>query len=223
MRVIAEERKQNTDKLLYSLPLSSMQIISAKYLAMIVVFLIPLAVISLYPVILSRFGAVSLITCYSTLFAFFMIGAAMLAVGLFMSSLTDNQIIAAIFTFTAIVSNYFLSSYASDISGEAQMTLIIMSSLIAALGIILYIMTRHVLLSVFVTAVLEGILACVYLLRTRWLEGLIYQLVMGISAFKRLNSFVNDLFDLSAIVFYLTVAALFVYFSIVSFEKRRWS
>ena len=62
-----------------------------KYLALLVVYLIPLAVISLYPLLFSRFGEVYLPTSYGSLFAFFLMGAALLAVGVFLSSLTDNQ------------------------------------------------------------------------------------------------------------------------------------
>ena len=49
MRVIAEERKQKTDQLLYSLPISTVQVIMGKYLALLVVYLIPLLIISIYP------------------------------------------------------------------------------------------------------------------------------------------------------------------------------
>lgn len=223
MRIIAEERKQNTDKLLYSLPLSSFQIVIAKYLAMIVVFVIPLAMISLYPIILSQYGAVTLVTCYSTLVAFFLLGAAMLALGMFMSSLTDNQIIAAVLTFVIIISNYFLSGYASDINGTAATSVIIISCLIVVIGIVLYIMTKHLLLSLTTAAIFEVILILIYILKKVWLENLVYQIAISISAFKRLNTFVNDIFDLTGVVFYLSVSALFIFFTIQSFEKRRWS
>ena len=223
MRVIAEERRQNTDKLLYSLPLSSSRIVLAKYLAMLVVFLVPLAVISLYPLMLARYGAVSLLTCYSTLLAFFLIGAAMLALGMFMSSLTDNQLIAAVLTFAVIVTNYFISGYASGISGTAETSLIVLSCLAAAAGAVTYGMTRGLPLSAAVAAVLEGALVAAYYLRRVWLENLVYRMAMAISAFKRLNTFVNDLFDLTGVVFYMSLAALFVFFTVQSFEKRRWS
>ena len=223
MRIIAEERRQSTDKLLYSLPLSSFQIIMGKYFAMIVVFLLPLTIISFYPAILSLFGAISLATCYSTIIAFFLLGSAMLAIGMFMSSLTDNQIIAAIMTFAVIVINYFISGYSSNISGTAQTSMAVFTCLILALGIIVFVMTRHIILSAIVAAVLEFGLAAIYLFKRAWLEGLVYHMAMSISAFKRLNVFVNDIFDLTGIIFYLSLAALFVFFTIQSFEKKRWS
>ncbi|MCL2539798.1 MAG: ABC transporter [Oscillospiraceae bacterium] len=223
MRVIAEERRQNTDKLLYSLPLSSFQIVIGKFLAMTVVFAIPLSVVSVYPVILAGYGAVPIATCYSTITAFFLLGSSMLAIGMFMSSITDNQIIAAISTFLIIAVNYFVSAYAGNVSGSARATLLIVSCLIAALALIIYVMTRHIPLSAAAAVVLEGLLVTIYFVKRAWLENLVYDMISAISAFKRLNVFVNDMFDLSGLVFYLSLTGLFVFFTILSFEKRRWS
>ena len=74
MRVIAEERRQKTDQLLYSLPVTTTQVVLGKYLALLTVYLLPLCVISLYPLIFSRFGDVYLLTSYGSLFAFFLMG-----------------------------------------------------------------------------------------------------------------------------------------------------
>ena len=95
MRVIAEERRQKTDQLLYSLPISTTQIVLGKYLALLAVYLIPLVIISIYPLIFAQFGEVYLPTSYGSLVAIFIMGAALVAVGVFISSLTDNQGLAA--------------------------------------------------------------------------------------------------------------------------------
>ena len=79
MRTLAEERRQRTDQLLYSLPITTTQVVLGKYLALLVVYLIPQAVISLYPLLFSQFGDVYLPTSYGSLFAFFLMGAALLA------------------------------------------------------------------------------------------------------------------------------------------------
>ena len=95
MRVLAEERRQKTDQLLYSLPITTVQIIAGKYLALLVLYLIPLAIIAVYPLIFAQFGDVYLLTSYGSILAFFLLGAALIAVGVFLSSLTDNQGLAA--------------------------------------------------------------------------------------------------------------------------------
>lgn len=91
MRVIAEEKKQKTDQLLYSLPITTTQVVLGKYLALLVMYLIPMAVICVYPLIFAQFGDVYLLTAYGSLFAFYLMGASLIAIGVFISSLTDNQ------------------------------------------------------------------------------------------------------------------------------------
>ena len=91
MRVLAEERRQKTDQLLYALPVSTVEVILGKYAALLVLYLVPLAIIAVYPLIFAQFGEVYLPTSYGSIFAFFLLGAALLAVGVFISSLTDNQ------------------------------------------------------------------------------------------------------------------------------------
>ena len=86
MRIIAEERKQKTDQLLYALPITTTQVVVGKYLALLTVYLIPLAVICLYPLIFAQYGDVYLLTAYGSLLAFFLLGAALIAVGVFLSS-----------------------------------------------------------------------------------------------------------------------------------------
>src|SRR5699024_879932 len=83
MRVLAEERRQKTDQLLYSLPVSTTEVILGKYAALVALYLVPLAIISVYPLIFAQFGEVYLPTSYGSIFAFFLLGAALLAVGLF--------------------------------------------------------------------------------------------------------------------------------------------
>lgn len=95
MRVIAEERRQKTDQLLYALPISTTDVVLGKYAALLVVFLVPLAVIAVYPLIFSCFGEVYLPVSYGSIFAYFVMGAALIAVGVFLSSLTENQGMAA--------------------------------------------------------------------------------------------------------------------------------
>lgn len=124
MRTLAEERRQRTDQLLYSLPITTTQVVLGKYLALLVVYLIPLAVISLYPLLFSQFGDVYLPTSYGSLFAFFLMGAALLAVGMFLSSLTDNQGFAAGIGVAAILLNYYSVSLAEYTSSTAMGSLI---------------------------------------------------------------------------------------------------
>lgn len=119
MKAVAEERRQKTDQLLYSLPITASQIMIGKYLALLVVYLVPLVVISFYPLIFARFGEVYLLTSYGSMFAFFMMGAAFIAIGMFISSLTDNLGFAAGIAILVILLNYYSVTLAEYVSSTA--------------------------------------------------------------------------------------------------------
>ena len=99
MRSMAEEKRQKTDQLLLTAPVSIWKIVEGKYLAMFTVFLIPMLVLCLYPLILLQFGSVSLPMAYTSIAGYTLFGAACLAIGLFLSALTESQVIAAVLTF----------------------------------------------------------------------------------------------------------------------------
>ena len=143
MRVIAEERKQRTDQLLYSLPITTTQVIVGKYLALLVVYLIPLCVICLYPLIFSQFGDVYLLTSYGSILAFFVMGAALIALGVFISSLTDNQGFAAGLGIAVILLNYYSVSLSEYVSSTAFGSAIALSVLALLLGVIIRYLTRN--------------------------------------------------------------------------------
>ncbi len=95
MRVLAEERRQKTDQLLYSLPLSMTQVVLGKYAALLCMLLIPTAILCLYPIALSTFGDIYFPAAFGAIAGFFFLGAALTAIGVFVSSVTESQAVAA--------------------------------------------------------------------------------------------------------------------------------
>lgn len=223
MRTLAEERRQRTDQLLYSLPITTTQVVLGKYLALLVVYLIPLAVISLYPLLFSQFGDVYLPTSYGSLFAFFMMGAALLAVGMFLSSLTDNQGFAAGIGIAAILLNYYSVSLAEYTSSTAMGSLIALYVIALLLGVVIRGLTRNENLAYGVTFVLIAALSVAYFVNSSAFEGLLPDIMTKLSLFRQFNSFVNGAFDLTAIVYYVSVMGFFLFLSVQSMEKRRYN
>ena len=223
MRVIAEERRQKTDQLLYSLPLTMTQVALGKYLAMLVIFLIPVAVIGVYPLVLTAFGAVYLPAAYGALTGFFFLGASLIAIGMFISSLTESQAVAAGLCFVVILLNYFISSLASYVPSTAFASFLCVAVCILVLGLIFRLLTRSGFAALVLTIVLEGGLVAAYTFRSADFQGLFPNLMEQLSLFDRFYEFVNGTFDLTAIVYYLTVIAVFVFLTVQSLEKRRWS
>ena len=222
MRTLAEERRQRTDQLLYSLPITTTQVVLGKYFALLVVYLIPLAVVSLYPLLFSQFGEVYLPTSYGSLFAFFMMGAALLAVGMFLSSLTDNQGFAAGIGIAAILLNYYSVSLAEYTSSTAMGSLIALYVIALLLGVVIHNLTRNENLAYGVTLVLIAALSVAYFVNSSAFEGL-PDIMTKLSLFRQFNSFVNGAFDLTAIVYYVSVMGFFLFLSVQSMEKRRYN
>lgn len=223
MRTLAEERRQRTDQLLYSLPITTTQVVLGKYFAILVVYLIPLAVVSLYPLLFSQFGEVYLPTSYGSLFAFFMMGAALLAVGMFLSSLTDNQGFAAGIGIAAILLNYYSVSLAEYTSSTAMGSLIALYVIALLLGVVIHNLTRNENLAYGVTLVLIAALSVAYFVNSSAFEGLLPDIMTKLSLFRQFNSFVNGAFDLTAIVYYVSVMGFFLFLSVQSMEKRRYN
>ena len=223
MRVIAEERRQKTDQLLYSLPITTTQVIAGKYLALLVVYLIPLCVISLYPLVFAQFGEVCLLTAYGSIFAFFVLGAALIALGVFISSLTDNQGLAAGIGVAVILLNYYSVSLSEYVSATAAGSAIALAVIALLLGVVIRYLTRNGNLAYWVSFILIFGITALYILDSTMFEGLLPNIMEKLSLFERFNVFVNGIFDMTAIVFYITVIAFFLFLSVQSLEKRRYN
>ena len=223
MRVVAEERRQRTDQLLYSLPLTMTEVVLGKYGALLVVFLAPMAVIGVYPLILSAFGNVYLPAAYSAWLGFFLLGAALLAIGMFISSLTESQAVAAGLCFVVMLVNYFITSLAGFISTTAFASFASFTVVILALAGIVWFMTRSGLASGVLALVLEAVLLFFYAGDTSAFEGLFPEVMENLSLFYQFYQFVNGVFDLRAVVYLLSVSGLFLFLTVQSLEKRRWS
>lgn len=223
MRVLADEKRQKTDQLLYSLPIRLSDIVMGKYLAMLVVLLVPLAVMALYPLILSQFGSVYLPTAYGTLLAFFLLGAALLSIGLFISSVTENQVMSAVICLVVMLILYFMSGLASFVSTTSFASLIALCILALVLCVVLYLLTKNYVVSLGVLAALVAGLLIFYNVSPSTFSGLFPNIMNALSLFDRFETFVNGVFDLSAIVYYLSITGVFLFFSTQALEKRRWS
>ena len=113
MRSLAEEQRNKTDQLLYTSPVSLLGIVIGKFLALISVFGIPVLVICFYPQILGQYGTVNMPMSYLAIFGFFLLGCAYIAIGMFISSITESQIIAAVISFVVLMASYQMEGIAS--------------------------------------------------------------------------------------------------------------
>lgn len=223
MRSFAEERRQETDQLLYSLPLGTWDIVAGKYLALVTVFLVPMVFISAYPLLFSLYGEVYLPSAYGSLIAFLLLGAALIAAGIFVSSLTESQGFAAGIAIAAFLLNYYSVSLAEQVSATALGSLLALGVTALLLALLIRALTRNAALAWGVGGVCALAALAVYLIDAAKLEGLLPTLMEKLSLFERFYPFVNGIFDWTSVVFYGSVIVFFLFLTVMSLEKRRYN
>lgn len=222
MRVLAEEKKQKTDQLLSLLPLSSTDIILGKYFAMALVFVIPMLVACVYPLIFSMYGEVYLPTSYGALFAFVFLGLALIAIGMFISSLTESQGMAAGLCVVVMLFCYYSASLADYIASTA-FNLVALVVIAALLALLVRRLTCSDAAGILVLVLCLAAVGVVWLVSPDSLATLLPDLMSRLSLFERFYTFVNGVFDVTAIVYYLSAAAFFLFLCVQSWEKKRYN
>jgi len=223
MRTIAEERRQRTDQLLYTLPMGMTKIVLAKYFSMVTILAVPIAILCFYPLILSLYGSVHLPTAYCALAGFFLLGAALIAVGMFVSSLTENQAVAAVLCFIVLLVNFFLDALSNYMSSTSRASFIAITIVIIVVGVIVWLMTKNGFFAVMLGLVLEIALAILLIASSGTLGGLVPTIIGKLSLFAQFDNFTNGIFDFTGVTYFVMVSAVLNFLTIQSLEKRRWN
>lgn len=223
MRSFAEERRARTDQLLLTSPVPLWRIVLGKYLAVLSVFGLAVLVFALYPLIMSRGGAVSYRQSYAALLAFFLLGAACIAIGVFLSSLNENQIVAAVCSFFVLLLAYLMPSIQTlfTVGSALAMGVFLVLAVLGAAYAGWHSRSWGLGLGVF-TVCCAAILV-LFWLRSAALTSAFSSLLGALCLFSPFEKFVSGLFSLSAVVYYLSVTALFLFFTCQTLEKRRWN
>mgnify|MGYP000865521146 CR=1 FL=1 len=224
MRSMAEETRQKTDQLLFTSPVSMAQIVLGKFFAMVTVFAIAVAVICLYPLLLSQFGTVNFAAAYGAILAFFLFGSMLIALGLFISTLTESQIISAVVCLGVLLIVYFMSGITALMGDSGLAAVAVLTVMTALIALLLRSMTGNTPAAVIAGACIEAALLVLYALKPTLLTSAVSSVLSAFAAFDRMESFAyNGLFDMTALFYYLSVTGLFCFLSAQSLEKRRWN
>lgn len=119
MRMFAEERKNGTEQLLLTSPISMFKVVMGKWMAGLSVIVITLLISFLFYIIVSFFGEPSINQVLVAMLGFILMSMATLSVGMFASSLTENQIIAGIITVAFLIISLFMTDISSIFTGFA--------------------------------------------------------------------------------------------------------
>ena len=231
MRIVAEENRQKTDQLLYTAPVSISKIIMGKYLALITLFGLAMLVVCLYPLILSGLvkgvatgtESVDFAIAYGSALGFFLLGSAYIAIGLFISSLTESQVIAAVASGAIMIFTYLMSSLASLLPSGHTFSFWFLAVLAAALAFGLHMWIHNGWMAALIGLIAEIALTVTFILNTEAFDGILRKSLEAVSIIERYDNFTLGIFDVSALIYYLSVCFLFVFITIQRIRKKRWS
>ena len=223
MRSFAEERKNKTDQLLLTSPVSIPAIVAGKFLAEVAVFAIPLAAAVLMPLILKAFGTVSLVAAYSALLGYVLLGAACLAVGTWISALTENQIIAYLATFGALLIAYLMNGIKTMFTSGNLLALIVFLVVLLIAAVLVGVLCKSLPVGLGVFGAGAVVLVVLFQLRPAWLLSAFNAVLGALALFQPFTDFVGGMFSVTGIVYYLSVAGLFLFLTGQALERRRWN
>ncbi len=170
MRLMADENKLKTDQLLLTAPLGLMRLVTGKFLSAYIVFLIGDLVMLTYGIVLSFVATVNWVLLFGNFVALALMGAVFVASGLFVSSLTESQMVAAIGSIALNVALALINVIASVIPVK-----------------------------------------------------LISDILKTLSVFDRYNEFTTGIFSLNGVIFFLSMAFIFLFLTVRVLERRRWA
>ena len=185
MRLMSEERRQKIDQVLITAPVRLTSIVMGKFLAAFAVYAIGFAPTVIFEMIFASKVSVNILSYIYTLFGIFLLGAVLIALGMFISSLTESAVVSAILSLVINILVLYMSNFASMITVPESDTL--------------FGKVWQFIVQSFVTL----------------LEKLSF-----ITAFE---TFSQSIFSVSDVVYFISLVVVFIFLSVRSLEKRRWS
>ena len=236
MRTFAEERRNKTDMFLLSLPIKPVEIVLGKYLATLSVFGIPVAVTAIFGLVLRLFsdGSVLLGSIGSSLVAgisYLLLGALLIAICMFISSLTDSVVLAAVGGFAAVLVLYFMdylvviTAYLDALfpNTASLISFVLLIVLCALFALVAGLLSKSAMVGMIAAAATVIPLSISYVIRGEHFAGLFSKVLTHLSAFATFSSMTLGAFSLSGIVFFLSAIFFCVYMTVQSLERRRWN
>ena len=224
MRSFSEERKTKTDQLLLTAPVSLTKVVLGKYFAMVTVLAVPNVIFCLFPLLIKLQGTAYLLVDYSSIAVFFLLGCVYLAIGMFMSSLTESQIIAFISTFGILLLLYLWDGILSFLPSSAFSGLIGILLILTLIVVYIYHMTKNWMLAAGIEAVGIATALIVYFVKSSLYENLLTKLLGRLAladVFMNISS--SNIVDVSGLLLYVSILIIFVFLTIQTIQKRRWS
>lgn len=222
MRLFAEEKKHKTDQLLLSAPVSVWEIVLGKYLASLTIYFAGLVIITIFPVIIALNGTLPIENTISGYIGMILFSMCMLAIGTFISSLTEEPVIAVIVSAVVGLIVLFFSSMVSFLPDGAVPTIIFFGLVVIGIAVLFYADTKKIWISLIALAAGGGIITGLYFWQKDWFVYGLTTSLNWLSIEKRFEEFINGILNLSSIIYLLCLTVFFLFLTTQVIERRRW-
>lgn len=233
MKVIADETRQKTDQLLYTSPVSVTKIVLGKYFALLTLLAIALLVICVYPILLNSLAnkgleeaeqyAFNFVASYGSIFGFFFLGAAYIAIGLFVSSLTESQVIAAVVSGVVMTFSMFMTGITNMLPTDGRFMYFFFAILIIFVCVGLKFWIHNGWLAALIGILAEIVLFVLFFNFTESFDGLLHNIMSNLSLADRYEPFTQGIFDVSALLYYISACFLFIFITIQRIKKKQYN
>lgn len=223
MRLMSDETRLKTDQLLLTTPVRISGIVLGKFFAALAFFCIGLAVTVLYALIIAVHGELDLMETIGGYLGFILVGASFISVGLFISGLTENQVIAAISTFAALLVMWLIQLLQQAVPTDLNSGMFFAALVALCVAAWLYSSTKNWIIALATLLIGAGIILLFFFFRKETFLGLIPRFLGWFSLLDRYRSFSSGILSLSDTVYYLSFSSFFLYLTGRTIEKRRWS
>ena len=217
MRLFAEEKKQRTDQLLYTSPIRPGSIVLGKYLASVTLLAMSMLVSLIEAGVLSMFGSVSWKTVLTGCLGYFLLGACLMAVGMFVSSITDNQMIAA------ALFCMLLPNISNVVPGRARYTYLVCVLAVLLVAWFFYDETKNMKIAAGVGIAGIAVIGVLSKVKPALFDNGLSKIIDWFSVLDRFNDFCSGILNASSIVYYVSFIAVFLFLTMQGIEKRRWN
>jgi ABC-2 type transport system permease protein len=222
MRLFSEEKRQRTDQLLLTSPISIPEIVLGKFLAAFTVYLITLAITVMYALVVGIYGDLSFWETLGAYIGFIFLGASYIAVGVFISAGTENQLTSALVSFFSLLMIWLIDPISNSLPVDLTAGIIFAALLVVALCGYIYLNTKNLYITVAVFLLGAIIIAASYFIDQVVFIGFMRKFFSWFSLNKRYENFSMGLLKVDSLVYYLSFTGLFLFLTVRLIEKQRW-
>lgn len=224
MRMFSEEMKNKTDQLLLTAPVKVWKIVLGKYLAAMTLFSIALVITMLQPIVLSALGgSVPIQKVVGGYIGFWLYGCAFTAIGMLISSMTENQLVAAIASIGVFMLIFLLDGVAAMLPSTHAFALGVVILAVLVVAFLIYRAIRDIYVTGIIAVLGVGAAVLLFFFVPSLYDNLLVNVADWTSLVSRYSDFYTGVFDFSNVVFYATFTVFVVFLTVQVIEKRRWN